>query len=99
MAIIRVKFFIDCYTSSCCELEMAGIFNLSFAAGQLAIFAPSGIGVREFVVSFFANTQLTSNARLIVELALAHRLVWLVADFTMLLPLVLLPSTVFEKGN
>ena len=69
----------------CCEIEMAGIFNIGFAAGQLAVFAPSGIGVREWVISILSHPYEGAATRLIIELALGHRFIWMIADFGMLL--------------
>lgn len=76
-------------------MEMAGVFDVGFATGQLAIFAPSGIGVREWVISQLSNVETGEQMRLLVELALAHRLIWIVADFALLLPVALLP--LFER--
>lgn len=67
-------------------LDMGGRFNVGFAAGQLAVFAPSGIGVREFVVASIEGQDGKESGRLLVELVVAHRLIWLVADFVVLLP-------------
>ena len=69
------------------EIEMAGVFNIGFAAGQLAIFAPSGIGVREWVISILSRSDGVGTTRFIIELVLGHRVIWMIADFGMLLPL------------
>jgi glycosyltransferase 2 family protein len=70
-------------------LEFSGRHNLGFAAGQLAIFAPSGIGVREFVISWL-STNPSEDMRLIIEYVVIHRLIWIVADVIVLMPILFL---------
>lgn len=63
----------------------AGFFDLAFASGFVAFFAPSGIGVREAVLGY-ASGPLGMTAADVVKLALVHRLVWAVADIALFLP-------------
>lgn len=56
--------------------HLAGIFDVSFAIGTLAVFAPSGIGIRELVIGLL----VTGPVRPIVEVAVFHRIIWLVCD-------------------
>lgn len=72
-------------------LEAAGLFNVGFAAGQFAVFAPSGIGVREWVIANLSGVGTPSDIRLLVELVLAHRIVWMMADFLVFLPIAFFP--------
>jgi hypothetical protein len=65
---------------------LAGIFNVSFAAGTAAVFAPSGLGVREAVVGWFGTSELQASVRTLVEMAVIHRLIWIAADFMTLIP-------------
>lgn len=60
--------------------KITGSFDLAFAIGQLAVFAPSGIGVREWVFDIFFNAE---NQALIIATLLFHRLLWAVADISL----------------
>ncbi len=71
--------------------ELAGLFDIGFAAGQLAIFAPSGIGVRELAVAALSNPATSPPARLLIEVVAAHRLIWIAADFLVLVPALAFP--------
>ena len=75
-------------------IRLAGVFNIGFSVGQLAPFAPSGIGVREAIVSLLLREIGSTNLRLMIELVFTHRLIWMVADF-----LVLLPVTILRRYN
>ncbi|MBB3593800.1 hypothetical protein FHX08_004203 [Rhizobium sp. BK529] len=77
--------------------QLAGIFNVGFAAGTLAIFAPSGIGVRELVVGFLASRTGDLSVQNLIELSLLHRAVWIVADLLVFVPTLLRPYAVPEK--
>ncbi len=77
--------------------QLAGIFNIGFAAGTLAIFAPSGIGVRELVVGFLASRSGDLSIQNLIELSLLHRTVWIVADLLVFVPTLLRPFAVQEK--
>lgn len=77
--------------------QLAGIFNVGFAAGTLAIFAPSGIGVRELVVGFLASRTGDLSIQNLIELSLLHRAVWIVADLLVFVPTLLRPHAVPEK--
>jgi hypothetical protein len=64
----------------------AGVFNVSFGIGTLAVFAPSGIGVREITINFLAGEV----SRRLIELAVLHRAIWLVCDIVLCLPILIL---------
>lgn len=68
------------------QIVLAGAFDVGFAVGTLAIFAPSGLGVREFVLAWLGSEAARTSAQLLVELAVVHRLVWIAGDFLVLLP-------------
>jgi hypothetical protein len=61
-----------------------GVFDIGFAAGTAAIFAPSGLGVREAVVGWLAGRDMLVAVRTAVEVTIVHRLIWMVADFLVL---------------
>lgn len=61
-----------------------GVFDIGFAAGTAAIFAPSGLGVREAVVGWLAGRDMLVAVRTAVELTVMHRLIWMAADFLVL---------------
>lgn len=61
-----------------------GVFDVGFAAGTAAIFAPSGLGVREGVVGWLAGRDMLVAVRTAVELTVMHRLIWMAADFIVL---------------
>jgi len=61
-----------------------GVFDIGFAAGTAAIFAPSGLGVREAVVGWLAGRDMLVAVRTAVELTVMHRLIWMAADFIVL---------------
>ena len=65
--------------------QVIAAFNLGFAAGQLAVFAPSGIGVREAVISSLFHSSYSGELREIIEIGIFHRVIWILADFAMLL--------------
>jgi hypothetical protein len=77
--------------------QLAGIFNVGFAAGTIAIFAPSGIGVREFVVGWLASRMGGVSIQNLIELSILHRTVWIVADLLVFLPTLLRPYA--ASGN
>jgi glycosyltransferase 2 family protein len=77
--------------------HLAGIFNVGFAAGTIAIFAPSGIGVREFVVGWLASRVGDLSIQNLIELSLLHRAVWIVADLLVFVPTLLRPYTAPKK--
>ncbi len=79
-------------------LWSAGQFNLAFAAGQLAIFAPSGIGVREIVVGMLLPENSGLSVRHIVEITVTHRFLWLIADLALVLPLLVVPKDLTGKN-
>jgi len=64
----------------------AGVFNVSFAVGTLAVFAPSGIGIREIAINFLAGEA----SRRLVEVAVLHRAIWLVCDILVFVPIFLI---------
>jgi hypothetical protein len=72
---------------------VAGIFNVGFAAGTVAVFAPSGLGVREAVIAWLGGESAQANTRLLIELAVIHRFIWIAADF-----LTLIPALAFRKS-
>ena len=69
-------------------LWSVGQFNLAFVAGQLALFAPSGIGVREVIVGLTLPYGSEFLLRDVIEVAIVHRFLWLIADFIVFTPLV-----------
>ncbi|SDX36454.1 hypothetical protein SAMN05444358_10539 [Ruegeria halocynthiae] len=79
-------------------LWSAGQFNLAFAVGQLAIFAPSGIGVREIVVGMLLPENSDLSVRHIVEITVTHRFLWLIADLALVLPLLVMPKDLIGKN-
>lgn len=79
-------------------LPLIGSFNVGFAAGQLAIFAPSGIGVRELVVGWLSKDTVGATVAFGVKLTLLHRLIWIVADILVFLPCLVFTSA-FCKLN
>jgi hypothetical protein len=66
----------------------AGVFNISFVTGSLAIFAPSGLGVREIVINLLAGEA----SRRLVEIAVLHRAIWLVGDILIVVPILLIKT-------
>jgi hypothetical protein len=58
---------------------ISGVFILSFLAGYLAIFAPGGIGVREYVAVLLLSFLFPSSE--IGVLAIVHRLLYTLAEF------------------
>jgi glycosyltransferase 2 family protein len=55
-------------------LQIIGAFSLSWVAGYVALFAPGGIGIREFLLAvilggFFASREVATYATV-------HRLIW-----------------------
>jgi hypothetical protein len=57
--------------------EVIVAFDAGFAVGQLAIFAPSGVGVREVVFGYFINKN---NLMSFLNVMMVHRVVWFFAD-------------------
>ncbi len=83
---VGMSFFILLYRVDDNIFRAIAAFDLAFAAGQLAIFAPSGVGVREFVVGmFYANDSMISIES-VLKVAVVHRLVWVLADIFVALP-------------
>ena len=72
------------------KVWVIGQFNIAFALGQLAIFAPSGIGIREIVIGYFLNQNLVIMPSEIMQIAIWHRFIWLVADLLFIFPLLIL---------
>jgi len=58
---------------------VAGVFIWSFLAGYLAIFAPGGIGVREYVAVLLLSSLFASSE--IGVVAILHRLLYSLAEF------------------
>jgi hypothetical protein len=58
---------------------ISGVFILSFLAGYLAIFAPGGIGVREYVAVLLLSALFSSAEIGIVTII--HRLLYTLAEF------------------
>jgi uncharacterized membrane protein YbhN (UPF0104 family) len=58
---------------------ISGVFILSFLAGYLAIFAPGGIGVREYVAVLLLSVLFSSSE--IGIAAILHRLLYTLAEF------------------
>ena len=52
-------------------------FDIAFALGQLAIFAPSGIGVREMTFDFLLGGR---DSSVVISILIFHRTLWLLAD-------------------
>jgi len=65
-------------------LGLAGVFNLAFTAGFFAFFAPSGIGVREAVMGYWAHLA-TLDMLVILKLTIIHRGIWAISDIVMFL--------------
>lgn len=82
-----ISFAVICLPVTWEWLFLAGQFNISFAVGQLVVFAPSGMGVREVVVGLLSRHDVPLSMQDIIELAVFHRLIWLVADILVLAPL------------
>lgn len=57
--------------------RVVAAFDLAFALGQLAIFAPSGIGVREWAFDLLLRDW---DSSFIVATLIFHRMLWLLAD-------------------
>lgn len=55
-----------------------GGFAISWAVGFLAIFAPGGLGIREFLLSFMFSSSLSPE--LAPVLATFHRLIWVTSE-------------------
>jgi hypothetical protein len=61
------------------DLPMAiGGFAISWAVGFMAIFAPGGLGIREFILSFMFSSSLSPE--LAPVLATFHRLIWVTSE-------------------
>lgn len=74
-----------------------GGFALSWSIGYLAVFAPGGLGVREFMLTLlFAATPY---ANLSPILAGVHRMVWLVAEVLLGLTCVTIDSVMKKKDT
>ena len=63
-------------------LSMGGIFDVAFAAGFFAFFAPSGIGVREAVMGYWAHFA-SQDISMILKLTIIHRGIWAISDAMM----------------
>ncbi len=72
-------------------LLTAGAFNVGFAAGFVAIFAPAGIGVRELVVG--ALLWPGFDLDVIAAALLASRVVWFLSDVTFAATVLLLTGS------
>lgn len=68
-------------------LWTVGQFNIAFVVGQLAIFAPSGIGVREIVAGYFPSIDNSININYFIQIAVFHRFIWIIADILFIFPL------------
>ena len=58
--------------------QIVGAFCISWAAGFVVFFASGGIGVREFVLTIFLSSLISSEQ--IVTWASIHRVLWIAAD-------------------
>jgi hypothetical protein len=59
--------------------QVAGAFIWSFLAGYLAIFAPGGIGVREYVAVLLLSSLFASNE--VGMVTILHRVLYTLAEF------------------
>lgn len=71
-------------------LWIVGQFNIAFTVGQLAIFAPSGIGIREIIIGYLPNVNSSITLDHIIQTAVLHRFVWMIADIIFIVPLITL---------
>ena len=58
--------------------QIIGAFSLSWVAGYVAIFAPGGIGIREFLLTIFLGAFFKSGD--VAIYATVHRLIWVLAE-------------------
>jgi len=77
--LLPMSFYVICPDNLMLSHVIAA-FNAGFSAGQLAIFAPSGIGVREFVANLFVVSSESGN---FLTLLITHRFLWVIADIIM----------------
>lgn len=58
--------------------RIIGVFNLSWAAGFIAFFAPGGLGVRELFLTVLLSPVISEE--LVLIYASLHRILWFAAD-------------------
>lgn len=74
----------------------SGAFCLAFAAGLMAPFAPSGIGVREAVVASFVTPTLPAGD--VLRALILSRAMWIAADATFAIAVVVLCRPAWVKA-
>ena len=57
--------------------SIVAAFDLAFSLGQLAIFAPSGVGVREWVFDYLLRDH---SGGFLIAILIFHRALWFLAD-------------------
>ena len=62
-------------------MQIIGAFSLSWVAGDVAFFAPGGIGIREFLLAvilggFFVSSEVATYATI-------HRLIWVIIEIVL----------------
>lgn len=70
------------------SMTSAGIFNIAFSVGTVAVFAPAGLGVREMVIA-----ALSSSGMEFLQFAAIHRVLWMICDFLVFAPILVFHST------
>lgn len=58
--------------------QIIGAFSLSWVAGYVAVFAPGGIGIREFLLTLFLGAFFASSE--VAIYATIHRLIWVLME-------------------
>jgi uncharacterized membrane protein YbhN (UPF0104 family) len=59
-------------------IPITGAFSLSWAIGYVAIFAPGGIGVREYLITIMLASFFSSQE--VAIYAIMHRLIWVLEE-------------------